>query len=236
MLKIGARVVWSALRLLLFVGLIAACAGSSLDDESIAALKTNSEFLNEYSDDELREVATALCDGYSAAGTEDSSSDSGDLIEAAWAVAGVEDIGLEEIVASLELLDAACPDALTPELAADSEPIPITFTLLGDEGNEYAFSDLSGCEGQGGYADIREGMLFNLTNEQGDVLGVARLDDSEITSFGCQIYGAFSVTFGDLDNDTLYLVGDRAGDRGELAYTGAELRDAGSIDLSLGDF
>jgi hypothetical protein len=223
------------LYIILLFGLMTACGGTSLDEEAITELRANDESLDEYSDDELREVATALCDGYSEAGAEEASSDSGDLIDTAWAVAGVEEVGVEEILASLELLEAACPEALTPELAADSEPIPITFTLLGTEGEEYEYSDSSGCAGLGGYGDIREGMLFNLANEQGDVLGVARTDDSEDSSIGCEISGVFSVTFGDLDDDTLYPVGDRAGERGELAYTGAELREAGSIDLSLGE-
>lgn len=78
-------------------------------------------------------------------------------------------------------------------------------------------------------------MLFNLTDDGGDVLGVARLDDSEKNALGCTVSGAFAVTFGELDDETLYLVGDRAGRRGELAYTGAELKERGGIDLSLGE-
>lgn len=148
---------------------------------------------------------------------------------------GVTEIGLEELLASLDIVNAACPDEVTPELAADSEPIPMSFTLLGSDGDEFTYSEISGCQGEGGYADIREGMLFNLTDERGDVLGVARLDNSEVNSLGCEVSGAFAATFGELDDESLYLVGDRAGRRGELAYTGSELKEQGSIDLSLGD-
>lgn len=213
---------------------LAACGGGSgLDEDGLTELRADNEILEDFTDEELRDVAAALCDAYSSAG--EGRSNSGDLIETAWEVADVDDPGVDEIFASLDLLDAACPDALTPELAADSEPITMSFTLLGDDGDEYSYDFLSGCEGLGGYRDVKEDMLFNLTDEQGDVLGVARLGDSEETSLGCQVSGAFSVTFGELDDDTLYFVGDRAGGRGELAYTGAELRERGSIDLTLGD-
>jgi len=215
---------------------LAACAGGrTLDDESISELRAADEdFLSDFTDEELREVATALCDGYSAVVAGESSDNSGDLMKAAWDLASVKKAGAGVILASSALIDAACPEVLTTELAADSEPITMQFTLIGSEGDEYEYSAVSGCEGQGGYGDVREGMLFNLTNEQGDILGVARLDESEKTSIGCTISGAFSVTYGELDDDTLYIIGDRAGDRGELAYTGAELREQGEITLSLG--
>jgi len=240
--------------------LLAACGGGrTLDDESISDLRAaNEDFLSDFTNEELREVATALCDGYAAVDAGESSDNSGDLVqtvwdltgvteagasvilanfalmEAAWDLASVKKAGAGVILASIALIDAACPEVLTTELAADSEPITMRFTLVGSEGDEYEYSPLSGCKGQGGYEDVHEGMLFNLTNEQGDIVGVVRLDESEETSIGCTISGTFSVTYGELDDDTLYFVGDRAGSRGELAYTGAELREQGEIALSLG--
>lgn len=211
--------------------LIVACGStSSLDEDAITELRSSND-LEGYSDEELRTVAEHLCREIED-GTDDTSDS---VLDNAWLEAGTEEIGLEEMLASLEMLDAACPDAVTPELTADSEPIPISFTLLGTEGDEFSYSEISGCQGEGGYSDIRQDMLFNLTDERGDVLGVARLESSELTSLGCEVSGAFAVTFGELDDDSLYIVGDRGGRRGELAYTGSELKEQGSIDLSLGE-
>ena len=214
------------------VALILAACGSapSLDEEALSDLRSSND-LEGYSDEDIRTVADNLCQSIGDSDTGDSDG----LLDAAWAEVGAAEVGLEELVASLDIIDAACPDALTPELAADSEPIPISFTLLGSDGDDFTYSEVSGCQGEGGYGDIREGMLFNLTDERGDVLGVARLDNSDLSSLGCEVSGAFAVTFGELDDESLYLVGDRAGRRGELAYTGSELKAQGSIDLSLGD-
>ncbi len=210
--------------------LVAACGDAALlDDEALADVRADNE-LGGYTDEQLRSVARSLCEQFV-----DADMDFGTVLDAAWAEAGTDDVGLEEMVASLDILEAACPDAITPELAADSEPIPISFTLLGTDGDDFTYSAISGCQGEGGYSDVREGMLFNLTDERDEILGVARLDTSELTSIGCQVSGSFAVTFGELGDDTLYLVGDRAGRRGELAYTGSELKQRGSIDLSLGD-
>jgi hypothetical protein len=217
------------------VVLVAACSSDSgLSDESLAELRASNEYFDEFTDDQVQAVATALCDGISSESEDGQSSEDGDVMDQAWSTAGVEEVGVDEILASLDLVEAACPDSFTSEFAADNEPIPISFTLVGTEGEEFTYSVIGGCEGDGGYSDVKDGMLFNLTNEQGDVLGVARLEDSEQTSLGCEVSGAFSVTFGDLDDDTLYFVGDRAGNRGELAYTGSELKEQGAIELSLG--
>lgn len=211
--------------------LLASCGGGvALDDAAIADLRESTDELDEYTDSQLRTVATSLCDALAG----DSESTSDGAVDAAWSEAEVDDVGVDEILAALAIIDSACPEALTPEVAADNEPISMSFTLVGDEGDEYTYSAISGCQGEGGYGDIREGMLFNLTDAQGDVLGVARLDDSEETSLGCELSGAFPVTFGELDDETLYIVGDRAGRRGEIAYTGTELVQQGEIALSLG--
>ena len=210
---------------------LAACGSApSLDDDALSDLRSSNE-LGDYSDEDLRTVADSLCEAFGS--SDNGASDS--PLDDAWAEVGATEVGLEELLATLDIVDAACPDEMTPELAADSEPIPMSFTLLGSEGDEFTYSEISGCQGEGGFSDVREGMLFNLTDERGDVLGVARLENSEANALGCEVSGAFAVTFGELDDESLYLVGDRAGRRGELAYTGSELKEQGSIDLSLGD-
>lgn len=192
-------------------------------------LRASSESVDDFTDSQLRTVTDSLCEAFA-----EPEAESGTAMDEAWAEAGVEEVELDEIIASLELVEAACPEVLNADLVADNEPIPVSMTLVGSEGDEYTYSVLSGCQGEGGYSDIRDGMLFNITDERGDVLGVARLDNSEETSLGCEVSGSFAVTFGELDDDTLYIVGDRAGQRGELAYTGAELKQQGGVELSLG--
>lgn len=216
--------------LLLFAVVLTACGGApSISTEDLADLRATHR-LADYSDEDLLTVARNLCEAFTGSGGGFSA---GGLDEA-WAEVGSDEVGIDEILASIDLLQASCPEALTPEVVADSEPIPVSFTLRGSNGDEFTYSAFGGCSGLGGYGDFREGMLFNLSSERGEILGIARLDESELTSSGCRVSGSFAVTFGQLRDDVLYVVGDRAGRRGELAYTGAELKQRGSIDLTLG--
>ena len=130
--------------------------------------------------------------------------------------------------------DEALPEA-TPTPDAMSEPIPMSFMLIGEEGDDYTYDALSGCKGDGGYGDIREGMLINMTDSRGNIIGLAELDGSEnMSPLGCRIEGTFDVSFDDLDPDITYLIGDRAGKRGEIAQSGQEIIDFEGIALSLG--
>lgn len=122
-------------------------ASAVLDEHGLADVREETD-LDSYSDDELRAVAEALCSALSDASNGDDDFD--EMIAEAWSEAGTDEIELAEIVATLGLVEAACPEPLTPELAADNEPIPISFTLVGDSGEEFLYSAASGCRGEGG--------------------------------------------------------------------------------------
>jgi hypothetical protein len=217
------------LSILTVVIVLSACGtGVALDDGALADLRQSSESVDGLTDEDLQTLAAVICEGLKSGTAPEG------FIKQAWVDIGVENVDLDAVVATAYIIDAACPEVMTPELAPAHEPIPISFTLIGSDGDKYSYSTLSGCQGEGGYSDIREGMLFNMTDERGEVLGVARLDQSQEIALGCEMSGAFDVTFEELDDDTLYIVGDRSGRRGELAYTGAELRQSGGVELSLG--
>lgn len=211
---------------------MAACGGGvSLNGSALREIRDSAD-LDAYSDDDLLVVAEYLCQAMEDSG---GSEGSGNMFDDAWGEVGADEAGLDELLASITIITTACPELSTSELVEENSAIPLSFTLRGSENDQFTYTAFDGCQGEGGYGDVHQGMLFNLTDEQGEVLGVARLDESALTSTGCEISGTFPVTFGELDDDVLYLVGDRAGRRGELAYTGAELKQQGSIDLVLGD-
>ncbi|MEQ8717745.1 MAG: hypothetical protein RIE08_09050 [Acidimicrobiales bacterium] len=147
---------------------------------------------------------------------------------------------LEEVVADLLSPTDWYPSACAASFDADGEQrrpsggVEVSFTLLGTEGDEYSYDILGGCEGDGGYGDIREGMIMNMTDQFGDVISIASLDASFESFLGCELSGRFSITYAELDLDSTYLIGDRQGRRGELAFTGQELIDNDGVQLSLG--
>ena len=86
------------------------------------------------------------------------------------------------------------------------------------------------CSGDGGYSDIRNGTQVTVRDEDGTLLATGELTNSSYTGLACE----FSFLIADLPSVSFYVV--EVANRGEIAYSAAELEEAGwAVRLQLGN-
>jgi hypothetical protein len=105
-----------------------------------------------------------------------------------------------------------------------------TFTLQGNslaDGNFIAYD--GGCDGTGGYDDIKAGLQVTVSNEAGTVIANGALGTGNETGNGCQ----FPFKVERVPVAKFYKIA--VGHRGELSYSHAEMKAAGwKVDFTLG--
>jgi hypothetical protein len=95
-------------------------------------------------------------------------------------------------------------------------------------------ADLTRCEGTGGFSDIEQGTPVTLRDGDGNVTGTARLEVASREAFGNFPGCVYAFIFEDVADADFYAL--EIADRGELAYSRAELEAADwNIRAELGD-
>lgn len=122
-------------------------------------------------------------------------------------------------------VDHYCPSFSDDFDVLDVAMIDGTFTIIdGDSAGAIG----SSCSGAGGYGDVNSSTQVVVRNDAGDVLARTELGSGTSKS---PVTCVFSFDFEITEGEENYVVA--VGDRGEVSYTFAALRDDG-IDLSLG--
>jgi len=107
-----------------------------------------------------------------------------------------------------------------PIEGTDTYRIVGSFVLFGERNDDFRVRS-TGCVGLGGYDDIHPGTQFKISNESGEVIGVATLEpDPDASSRSCAFIFVTEVPDAKFYTFTL-------GRRGDLTYSKAEMEEMG---------
>lgn len=121
-------------------------------------------------------------------------------------------------------VESFCPEFENEFEELDTIDVEGTFSITDSDGWS---GGAGGCSGDGGYGDINASTAVRVVSINGDTLARTELGTGE-----GDVFCTFTFTFEVVEGEEQYIV--EVGDRGEISYTFDELREPGTVALTIG--